>query len=857
MSKAIHRAGVWNVGAAEQARRDAEWNFWISARHAGFILAQCDRKLRYTWVYNPHPDFNPCQLLGRRDDEIERSEGTRHLVAMKQRVLDTGTGVRKEIEFQRSDGSQIYDIMAEAIRDASGAIVGVRTAAFNITAHSQSDAALQHQLVLEQLLAAASSRLVNVSMADLDATIHEVLADVGRFLGADRSHLCSISSDLSVVDNTHEWCAPGIHPMIASLKNSPASKFRWMLKRLNSGHPLCIQRLSDIPATAKEERRILQKGHVRSAVLVPIRHGGRLTGFIGCDAVRDERRWSDANVRLLRILGEDLANALARCRTDEALRTMAEELEQRVKARTAALRETTERLQATLTAANAVAWELDPASDTLLESGPVAEFFERPKKFRHGTHTAFLQSVHPDDRPHVRAQLERALQSPRTDYAAEFRLLLPNGAIRWVATSGSIERDGHHRPTRLRGILRDITARKQAELALARTNRALGVITEGDRTLVWATSEQSLLDALCRMVVEVGGYRMAWVGYAEQGDDEPLRLMAMAGFTKVRPPIPAQARIKCRRCLATEAVYRRKPRVCRDISRDPAFAPFRKEALKRGCVSALALPLLMELRCLGALVICSAQPDAFDDAEVQLFQQLANDISFGIMALRGREERKELERRVLDIDEREQRRLGQDLHDGLGQDLIGINYLLSALQRSLSASSAPAAAELERIRQLLGKTMQQVRETAQGLFPEELRRGGIADALQQLASHAQNMFGIPCRLTGSTGVELADADVASQVYRIAQEAVNNAARHSKSKTIEIRLSQQRGHITLTVRDEGIGLPRPAGQPGGMGQRIMKYRADIIGATLNIESARGKGTSVTCRLPLPIRPKKRS
>jgi signal transduction histidine kinase len=137
---------------------------------------------------------------------------------------------------------------------------------------------------------------------------------------------------------------------------------------------------------------------------------------------------------------------------------------------------------------------------------------------------------------------------------------------------------------------------------------------------------------------------------------------------------------------------------------------------------------------------------------------------------------------------------------------------------------------------------------ARGLFPGDLRADGIADALRELAIRTQDVFGVSCRFSGPPAVRLADDSVARQVYRIAQEAVHNAARHSGARTIRIRLSRRRGRVALVVRDAGIGIRGGAAAEGGMGQRIMKYRADMIGAALRIESARGKGTVVTCVLP---------
>lgn len=417
-------------------------------------------------------------------------------------------------------------------------------------------------------------------------------------------------------------------------------------------------------------------------------------------------------------------------------------------------------------------------------------------------------------------------------------------------------------------LVNDITERKRTEAvlhnlteeleqrvkdrtaALAQTHRALRVLTECDHALLRTSNEDELLRVACRIAVEVGQYRMAWVGYAEHDAGRTVRPMALVGLAKgyLSEIRVSWADRRLGRGPTGTAIRTGRPAVCRDVTKDPNFKPWRSEALRRGCASILALPLLAEQGCLGALTIYSAQPDAFSDAEIQLLQQLANDLSFGVMALRGREARTRLERQVLDICEREQRRIGQDLHDGVGQSLTGIRYLVSAVQQILADKSAPEAAELERIGQMLGRTQRQAHDLTRGLFPGELRRAGIADALQDLATYTQDVFDVACRFTRLTDAELKDSHVASQMYRIAQEAVTNAAKHSRGKSIEIRLFQQDGCIAMDVRDTGTGISQAAQKTDGMGMRIMKYRADRIGATLRIEGTRGKGTTVTCVLP---------
>jgi GAF domain-containing protein len=201
----------------------------------------------------------------------------------------------------------------------------------------------------------------------------------------------------------------------------------------------------------------------------------------------------------------------------------------------------------------------------------------------------------------------------------------------------------------------------------------------------------------CRIAVEVGGYQMAWVGYAENDARKSIRPMALVGSAKddlSRMHLTwADTKFGCG--PTGEAIRTGQPCRCQDIAKDLMHAPWRADALKHGYASALALPLMSEQECLGALTIYAAHREAFDEVEVSLLQQLANDLTVGIMSIRARAQRAVLERQVLDISESVQRRIGQDLHDGVGQSIIGIGYLVSAVQQALAGKSAPEAAELE------------------------------------------------------------------------------------------------------------------------------------------------------------------
>lgn len=142
---AVFFRDVSAVKRAEQAVREAEERFRVAVKNAAFVPAQTDRELRYRWIYNPHPDFDPSLVIGKRDDELEDSEGSRRLVQLKRRVLESGEGAREEIAFTRSDGIRYYDFTIEPARDVSGAVVGVTSAAFDVTERKRAELALRER----------------------------------------------------------------------------------------------------------------------------------------------------------------------------------------------------------------------------------------------------------------------------------------------------------------------------------------------------------------------------------------------------------------------------------------------------------------------------------------------------------------------------------------------------------------------------------------------------------------------------------------------------------------------------------------------------------------------------------------
>jgi signal transduction histidine kinase len=222
------------------------------------------------------------------------------------------------------------------------------------------------------------------------------------------------------------------------------------------------------------------------------------------------------------------------------------------------------------------------------------------------------------------------------------------------------------------------------------------------------------------------------------------------------------------------------------------------------------------------------------------------EIVSGISAIiRDISERKELQNEVLRVAEREQRRIAQDLHDGLGQQLAGISCLTNALKKDLAAQSSIEARTAARISTLLDSAVAQTRSLARGLLPVSTEPGGLMLALGQLAHHLTGVFKVRCHFDCPQPVEVADAALAAHFYRIAQEAATNSIKHGKARDIAIGLSASPERTILAVTDDGVGIRKTSSCSKGLGLRIMRHRAGVVGGSLIIQKRRGGGTEVIC------------
>ncbi|MEO6970845.1 MAG: PAS domain S-box protein [Chthoniobacterales bacterium] len=209
-------------------------------------------------------------------------------------------------------------------------------------------------------------------------------------------------------------------------------------------------------------------------------------------------------------------------------------------------------------------------------------------------------------------------------------------------------------------------------------------------------------------------------------------------------------------------------------------------------------------------------------------------------------ERKRLEREILEISDHEQRRIGNDLHDDLCQRLAGIRFSCDALKSSLgTARDKKVLASVQKIAARLSEAIDRARMLARGLSPVALESNGLLSALQELTEGVRQLFGIDCTFQSKGKVAIDNGMIATHLYRITQEAMNNALKHGRPSRLRIALERKGARTALIIQDNGAGFVPKQRQTQGMGLRTMAYRASMIGADLQIESKPGRGTTIVC------------
>jgi len=260
------------------------------------------------------------------------------------------------------------------------------------------------------------------------------------------------------------------------------------------------------------------------------------------------------------------------------------------------------------------------------------------------------------------------------------------------------------------------------------------------------------------------------------------------------------------------------------------------------------LPLCHEGLVVGCLNLGSHTQDAIPAQSRIVMEALAAQAAGAIARIRAETDQHRLEQQILEITDREQARIGQELHDGLCQQLVSLAFDANAIQADLAGTKCAEATVAARIALLLDTCISEARQLARGLFPVRLEAEGLPSALEELSRAMEARFGIRCTAECGEHLPVKTGTMAVHLYRIAQEAVTNALKHGRAKTIRVRLWAESGKLNLEVEDDGIGLSASTPDARGMGLHIMDYRARSIGGALKLIHPAHGGTSVYCCIP---------
>ncbi|HWY95370.1 MAG TPA: PAS domain S-box protein [Steroidobacteraceae bacterium] len=404
-------------------------------------------------------------------------------------------------------------------------------------------------------------------------------------------------------------------------------------------------------------------------------------------------------------------------------------------------------------------------------------------------------NVHPEDLSHFKERYQALLDDRRDVYESEHRLRTRSGNWRWVMSRGrAAARDDMGRTVRAAGVTIDIDARKRTELALRDSEARLRT-----QAMILETMREGVV------LVDLDGR----IEFTNPAFDRLFgrESEGLVGFSVLELFNTRQAQTPA---TVLEGLLEQHGR---GGKRDMLF--------RRRDGSHFAGEVL------------SAEIELSGEKRILFVVQ---DVS----------ERKQLESEIIEITNRERRRLGADLHDGLGQELTGISLMLRSLAKRAGLAAFEAVPELDEIIALVNHAIQSARKMALGISPVTLERGGLLPALQTLIGWSRASYSVDVRLRLSVRSPLLIGEsAAAHLYLIVQEAINNAVKHGRARSIAVTVRTNRARLSLSITDDGVGIADNPARGAGMGLKLMEYRCAVIGGVMKIKRLPDGGTRIRC------------
>lgn len=436
----------------------------------------------------------------------------------------------------------------------------------------------------------------------------------------------------------------------------------------------------------------------------------------------------------------------------------------------------------------------------------------------------FYTWLHPDDVDALRAEVERQLDAGKLELNTEFRFRHQDGHYLWLECLAASVHDEQGRVQHIQASSRDVTERRRALIALRDSEERFRRIIEFTSDLYWETDSEYRFTQLSVGARQYLGVVPQSLGLRRW--ESPYNRATPEVWKQHRADIDARRPFKD---LLIEFIDPKTGEVQEysSISGEPFYD---EDGAFKG------------YRGIGRFITRQKRYE-LDLAERTRQLSTANtELSHEA----GR--RREVERRLLLAIEKELAQVGLELHDELGQNLTGTALLAKTLQKKLAEKGLPEAVDAARVHALVNETIRQTRLISHGLSPHILGPEGLIEALQQLADDVNSLGIIQCRFESDGAPRVADNLIARGLYRIAQEAVNNALKHSHAKSIMIELAEMDGEMRLAIIDNGIGFGIDDGEAlSDSALHSIKYRAGVMNASLSVIRRPGGGTEVAVTL----------
>ncbi len=643
----------------------------------------------------------------------------------------------------------------------------------------------------EKVLSEISSRLVHHPAEMIPQEIENGLSRVVEFLGVDRGAIYFFSGDTTRILRRFFWGREGIPESAPDLVEEA---FPWISGNIRKGRMVAIPRVAELPEEAALDRENLKKLGNRSSLVIPLRVGENILGAVSFGAVLSEQSWPEELIQRVCIIGEIFANALARKQSEEALRQAG--------------------LEYQTVADFTYDWEYwaNPDGSIRYMSPSCEKVTGYPPRVLIHRPSLIRKIILPIDRQ-IWDQHIRESRGGVPGHEIQFRIQKPDGQVRWIEHACQSVSGPQGEFLGYRVSNRDVTERKLAEEAARKKDESLAEAQRIAHLGNWhwniETNELAWSDEAYRIFgllpQEFGATYDAFLESVHPGDREAVQEAVNRSLAD--PSVPYSIEHRVVRPDGRERVVHERGEVTFDDGGRP-------------------------IRMIGTVLDITERKQAEE------------------MLQKSQEELRFLSAQLLSVQEEESKRIARELHDGIGQSLSALKFLLESRIQKMEKDSSPENLQpLESMVPMLQNAIEEVRRMQTDLRPPILDDLGILATISWFCREYQQIY---ASIRVEKDLEIGEQDVPPSlktvVYRVMQEAMNNVAKHSRANRVRLSLFQEDGSIKLLIEDDGLGFnvqdvsseDRPL---RGLGLTSMRERTELSGGSFSLLSRKGKGTVI--------------